>query len=227
VTAKYVNRTYVPKRYHARPFELTGLDGISDEQVREHLALYAGYVDQVNHLREELARMVGRGEASGKDPEFAELTRRLGFEYNGMILHEYYFENLRGAADPEPADGSGLAAALGEAFGSVEQWRAEFQAIGAMRGIGWVILFQDPPTGALTNHWISLHQDGVPAGFKPLLVMDVWEHAFMRDYKANQKADYILAFFRNIDWQVVERRLNDAGARRPADARLPVAATSA
>jgi Fe-Mn family superoxide dismutase len=205
-----------PKAYQKREFDLKGLAGISDAQVDEHLALYAGYVKQVNALNQELADMLARGQASGKSPEFAELTRRLGFEYNGMILHEYYFGNLRPAADPKPRAGSGLGQALAGSFGSVEQWRTGFRAIGEMRGVGWVILFQDPATDRLTNHWISLHQDGVPAGFKPLLVMDVWEHAYMRDYKATERVQYIEAFFRNIDWAVVETRLREQAATRHA-----------
>jgi superoxide dismutase, Fe-Mn family len=207
------------KVYKEQTFDqLHGLEGISDDQVAEHLKLYAGYVKQVNALNEQLAGMLAKGKASGKDPEFAEVARRLGFEYNGMILHEYYFSNLRRAAEPRPSSHSGLAQALTEAFGSIEQWQAAFQAMGEMRGIGWVILFEDPATQRLTNHWITLHQDGVPAGFKPLLVMDVWEHAFMRDYKATEKAKYVEAFFRNIDWQIVERRLQDEAAVRPAAA---------
>jgi superoxide dismutase, Fe-Mn family len=205
------------KAYKEQSFDgLRGLDGISDDQIAEHLKLYAGYVKQVNTLNQELAELLGKGKASGKDPEFAELTRRLGFEYNGMILHEYYFSNLRSAAEPAPAASSGLGKALAEAFGSVEAWKTDFQAMGDMRGIGWVILFEDPATDRLTNHWVSLHQDGVPAGFKPLLVMDVWEHAFMRDYKVTDKAKYVEAFFRNIDWSMVERRLREESAVRPA-----------
>jgi Fe-Mn family superoxide dismutase len=207
------------KTYKEQKFDhLKGLDGISDKQVEEHLALYAGYVKQVNTLNEELATLRGDGKASGKNPEFAELTRRLGFEYGGMVLHEYYFSNLRSAADPEPKSGSRLAAALNESFGSVEQWKTDFEAIGEMRGIGWVVLFEDPVTDRLSNHWITLHQEGIPAGFKPLLVMDVWEHAFMRDYKATEKAKYVAAFFRNIDWPAVERRLQEGPAIRPAAA---------
>jgi superoxide dismutase, Fe-Mn family len=205
------------KSYKPQSFDhLARLDGISDEQIAEHLRLYAGYVGQVNALNEELAALRGQGKASGKNPEFAELTRRLGFEYNGMILHEYYFENLRPAAEPAPARGSALTQALGRAFGSFEQWAGDFQAVGGMRGIGWAILFEDPMTDDLSNHWISLHQEGIPAGFKPLLVMDVWEHAFMRDYKATDKATYIAAFFRNVDWPLVERRLSAKAAVRPA-----------
>jgi len=207
------------KTYKEQKFDrLTGLDGISDNQIAEHLKLYAGYVKQVNALNTELAEMRARGQASGTNPEFAELTRRLGFEYNGMILHEYYFSNLRRAAEPAPSGGSGLAQALIDSFGSVDQWIKDFHAVGEMRGIGWAILFEDPVTDRLSNHWISLHQEGIPAGFKPLLIMDVWEHAFMRDYQATDKKKYIEAFFRNVDWAIVERRLRDQAAIRPAAA---------
>jgi len=197
---------------------LSGLDGISDEQIREHLTLYAGYVRQVNLLNEELAALRSRGRASGRDMEFAELTRRLGFEYNGMILHEYYFSNLRAGALPRPGATSAVAQALAEAFGSVEDWRKDFQAIGGLRGVGWVLLCEDPMTRRLTNHWVCLHQNGVPAGFKPLLVLDVWEHAFMRGYKATERGRYLDVFFRNIDWHAVERRLIEPMAIRPAAA---------
>jgi Fe-Mn family superoxide dismutase len=207
------------KTYKEQSFDhLHGLQGISDAQITEHLTLYAGYVKQVNALNQRLADLLGKGKASGKDPEFAELTRRLGFEYNGMILHEYYFSNLRPGGEPTPPARSGTAQALVEAFGTLDAWETDFQAMGDMRGIGWVILFQDPATDRLTNHWVTLHQDGVPAGFKPLLVMDVWEHAFMRDYKATDKASYVEAFFRNIDWQMVEQRLHEGSAIRPAAA---------
>jgi Fe-Mn family superoxide dismutase len=204
------------KQYKAQKFDLKGLQGISDEQLAEHFKLYEGYVENVNKLNMELSELVSGGKASGKNPEFAERTRRLGFEYNGMILHEYYFSNLRASAEPQPARESLLGRALVSSFGSVENWQKDFHAIGEMRGVGWVILFEDPATDRLTNLWITLHQDGVPAGFKPLLVMDVWEHAFMRDYKATERAKYIEAFFGNIDWRRVEQRLNETSAVRPA-----------
>src|SRR5216117_2620707 len=156
------------RMYREQSFgHLKGLAGISDRQIAEQLALYAGYVRQVNRLNEELAELRLRGRGNASHPEFAEVTRRLGFEYNGMILHEYYFANLKKAADPRPAPGSALGRALEQFWG----------------GVGWVVLAEDPVTDRLSNHWITLHQDGFPAGFKPMLVMDVWEHAFMRDYK--------------------------------------------
>ncbi len=115
-----------------------------------------------------------------------------------------------------PAAGSSVAHALTEAFGSVERWQTDFRAIGGMRGVGWVLLCRDPSTARLVNHWVTLHQDGVPAGFEPLLVMDVWEHAFMRDYAATERGRYIDAFFRNVTWPVIERRLRELAAVRPA-----------
>ena len=201
--------------YNPQSFpNLHDLDGISNDQIAEHLALYVGYVRQVNRLTDDRIDMRARGSASGRNPAFAELTRRLGFEYDGMILHEYYFANLVHDAEPRPSAISKLGRALGASFGSVEGWEMDFHAIGEMRGIGWVLLCEDPVTRHLTNHWVTLHQDGVPAGFKPLLVMDVWEHAFMRDYKATDRRRYVKAFLRNVDWGVVERRLIEPAALR-------------
>jgi Fe-Mn family superoxide dismutase len=208
------HKPYVEQRFDG----LRGLDGISDDQIGEHLSLYAGYVRQVNVLNAELAGLRDHGRASGRDTEFAEMTRRTGFEYNGMILHEYYFSNLSAGARPKPEPASPIARGLAEWFGSVEQWRTDFQAIGGMRGVGWVMLCQDPMTRRLTNHWVSLHQNGVPAGFKPLLVMDVWEHAFMRDYRATERGRYVDAFLRNVAWSVVEHRLAEPMAVRPSAA---------
>src|SRR5262245_6856029 len=131
------------KIYREQVFDhLKGLDGISDAQIEEHLKLYVGYVKQVNTLNAELAELRSQGKASGTNPDFAELTRRLGFEYNGMILHEYYFSNLKRAAEPTPASGSGLVQALTKSFGSLDGWLKDFHAVGEMRGIGWAILFE-------------------------------------------------------------------------------------
>jgi Fe-Mn family superoxide dismutase len=141
-------------------------------------------------------------------PAYSELTRRPGFEYNGMVLHEYYFDNLKkggGTGDPESA--SQFARAAEAAFGSYEIWKADFVGIGKMRGVGWAICYENPANGRLSNHWITLHETGNVAGFTPILVMDVWEHAFLLDYKPAERPKYIEAFFSNIDWDMVNQRL--------------------
>jgi len=137
-------------------------------------------------------------------PEFSELKRRWGWEFNGMRLHEYYFENL-GGKEGLGKEGR-LFKKISEDFGTYENWEKEFRAVGAMRGIGWAILYQDPWTGQLFNCWINDHDTGHPSGGLPILVLDVFEHAFMIDYGL-KRADYIEAFFKNINWKEVEKRL--------------------
>jgi Fe-Mn family superoxide dismutase len=193
--------------------QLKGLEGLSDQQIEIHLGLYQGYVTNTNSLNEQITALLREGK--GGTPTYAELTRRLGFEYNGMVLHEYYFSNLTPNGKGKPASGSALLQAVEQGFGEWETWVNDFQGVGKMRGVGWAILFQDPATGRLSNHWVTLHQDGHPAGFKPILVMDVWEHAFMVDYKPSERAKYIEAFFANIDWAAVEQRFTSAQATRP------------
>ena len=215
-----------PSVYKAKQFNLAGLDGISDKTLEMHFKLYEGYVQNTNKLNEQLADMARGGKAASTNPAYAEITRGLGFEYNGMILLEHYFGNLKAKAAAQPL--SGLRQALDRSFGSLDSFMADFRAIGGMRGVGWAILFQDPMTGSLTNHWITLHQDGHPAGFKPLLVMDVWEHAFLLDYAPSERAKYIDAFFTNVDWAAVGQRFEAPTAelsgapRDTAEVREPV-----
>jgi superoxide dismutase, Fe-Mn family len=121
-----------------------------------------------------------------------------------MRLHEYYFENLGGKESLN--QGGKLGKKISEDFGGYEAWEKDFKAVGAMRGIGWVVLYQDSATGRLVNFWINEHDVGHPAGCAPILVMDVFEHAYMIDYGL-KKADYIEAFFKNIDWKAAEARL--------------------
>ncbi|MDA8218235.1 MAG: Fe-Mn family superoxide dismutase [Dehalococcoidales bacterium] len=198
--------------YKKHEFKISGLKGLSDPQIEVHLGLYAGYVTNTNTLNERIQDLTKQGKVGS--PDWVELTRRLGFEYDGMILHEYYFGQLKAGGAPMPSGGP-LVQAIQQSFGSVDAWMSDFKAIGSMRGVGWALLYQDPMTGWLCSQWVTLHQDGHPAGFKPLLVLDVWEHAFMVDYKPAERSKYIDAFFQNLDWNVVEDRLQQAGAKRP------------
>ena len=196
------------KKYAPKDFsKVRGLAGISDKQIEEHLKLYEGYVKRTNALTEKLFAICGEGKAGGTNPAYAEMTRRLGFEYGGMVNHEYYFGNLKAGAQAEPPAGGKLRKAIEASFGKYETWLADFRAIATMPGIGWAMTFQDPSTGWLSNHFVQLHQDNVPVGYAPVLVMDGWEHAFMRDYLATERAKYVDAFFQNVDWEACEKRL--------------------
>ena len=189
--------------YEAKDYsKLIGMEGFSETLLKNHFTLYQGYVTNTNKLMDTLASMLKEGKVG--TPEYAELKRRMGWEFNGMRLHEYYFDNLGGKA---ALDKSGrLAKKLAENFGSHEDWEKDFRGTGAMRGIGWIILYQDNVSGKLFNQWINEHDVGHPAGCVPILVMDVFEHAFITDYGL-KRADYIEAFFKNINWAVVESRL--------------------
>ena len=189
--------------YNAKDFgALIGIDGFSETLLKNHFTLYQGYVANTNKLSDLLGGMLAEGKTA--TPEYAELKRHFGWEWNGMRLHEFYFENLGGKGALDPA--SKLGKALAAEFGSVEKWEADFRAVGAMRGIGWAVLYQDKAGGRLFNQWVNEHDVGNPAGAVPLLVMDVFEHAYMVDYGL-KRADYIAAFFRNVNWKAAEVRL--------------------
>ncbi|MBI5641018.1 MAG: superoxide dismutase [Nitrospirae bacterium] len=189
--------------YAAKDYsKLLGMEGFSETLLKNHFTLYQGYVTNTNKVIDILDQMLKDNKTG--TPEYAELKRRFGWEFNGMRLHEYYFGNLGGKA---ALDNNGpLFNRMKTDFGGYESWEKDFKATGAMRGIGWTILYQDGAEGRLFNFWINEHDVSHPAGAAPLLIMDVFEHAFMIDYGL-KRADYIEAFFKNINWAAAEARL--------------------
>lgn len=184
--------------YETKDFShLLGIAGMSDALLNNHFTLYQGYVKNTNALLEKFKTVEAGSE------EFAELHRRFGWEWNGMRLHELYFGNItKGGADLSET----LKKKMNETWGSIENWQKEFIGMSAMRGIGWVILAHDKASGRLFNVWINEHDTGHLAGATPLLVMDVFEHAFMLDYGL-KRAEYISTFLSSVDWHAVEERL--------------------
>ena len=191
--------TYQPQNFD----HLLGIAGFSDQLLKNHFTLYQGYVTNTNKLLDTMMTMVKDGKTAA--PEFAELKRRFGWEFNGMRLHELYFSNMVKGGKKHAAS-STLGTMLTQQFGSYEQWEAAFKAVGTMRGIGWAVLVYDPVGKKLFNLWVNEHDVGHLAGTVPLLTMDVFEHAFMLDYGL-KRVDYITAFFNALDWNVVEQRM--------------------
>jgi Fe-Mn family superoxide dismutase len=197
-----------PQVYKPKTFPLSGLKGISDETLEMHFKLYEGYVKETNNLNEKIADFLKDGKVDQADfPAYSEITRRLGFEYNGMVLHEYYFQNMKKDGSVDPDHKSSFYQTAENGFGSYDTWKADFMGVGKMRGVGWAICYQNPANKMISNHWITLHETGNVAGFIPILVMDVWEHAFLLDYKPSERPKYIEAFFTNINWDIVNQRL--------------------
>jgi Fe-Mn family superoxide dismutase len=192
---------YTPKDYK----HLIGIEGLSNKLLSNHFSLYEGYVKNTNKLFELIDNLHDSGETNS--PVFAELKRRLGWEWNGMRLHEYYFENLT-KNFKNINENSALYKKIIAGYDNFNYWLEDFRAAASMRGIGWVVLYYDKEDDCLINSWINEHDAGHPAGCTPVLIMDVFEHAFTLDYGI-KKADYINAFFKIIDWPAAEKRFEN------------------
>ena len=190
-------------KYEIKNFDsLLGLPGFSDTILKNHFTLYQGYVNNFNKVNDLLVELEKADKFAS--PEYAELNRRFGWEFNGMRLHELYFENLI-KEQGSLSISSQLSSVINAEFGSFEAFQKDFKAMAAMRGIGWVILYLDPESKRVFNVWINEHDTGHFSGCVPLLVLDVFEHAYMLDYGI-KKADYIESLFKLINWGVVEKR---------------------
>jgi Fe-Mn family superoxide dismutase len=190
-------------QYTARTFDLPELKGLSKKQIDVHLGLYQGYVKHVNLLMATIAQYQGTDDEGGKYA-IAEMRRRLGFEFDGMRMHEYYFEQLEHAAAPI-AEGA-LTAAVSEKYGGWDAYIAHVKEVAGTRGIGWVITYADPVGKTVHTAFVEDHQLGQLAGLPILLAVDLWEHAFMVDYVPAEKKTYVDAFLENVNWGVVEAR---------------------
>lgn len=185
---------YEPKDFS----HLLGIEGLSDALLNNHFTLYQGYVKNTNALLEKFKAM------EPGTADYAELHRRFGWEWNGMRLHELYFGNMtKGGVNLSERI---LHQKIVSTWGSVDAWKKDFVALAFMRGIGWVVLAHDKKDGKLFNVWVNEHDAGHLVGLTPLLVMDVFEHAFMLDYGV-KRADYINAFMSSVDWHAVEERI--------------------
>jgi Fe-Mn family superoxide dismutase len=182
--------------YQAKNFDsLFGTQGFSDQLLRNHFTLYQGYVKNTNTLLDELTDLTKQNKSA--TPVYAELKRRFGWEYNGMRLHELYFGNMAKTSQDKDTF-LPLMEEIKKQFGSFETWKKDFTATGTMRGIGWTILYADTfHSNRLFNVWINEHDAGHCAGCTPLVVLDVFEHAYMPDYGL-KRADYIEAFFNAV-----------------------------
>lgn len=188
------NQLYQPMNFD----NLLGIQYLSDKLIKDHISLYQGYVSNTNKLIQELDMF--SKEDMDKTPEYAEIKRRLGWEFNGMRLHEYYFANIiKGGSYLDR--NSNIFKKITQDFGSYDNWEKDFRTTGLMRGIGWTVLYYDPFLGRLFNTWIDEHNSGHLTGCYPVLVMDVFEHAYLLDYGI-KKSDYINAFFKIVNWTI-------------------------
>ena len=191
-------------KYEPMTFTIPDLDGISRETIDEHIGLYNGYVKHANLIREKI-------DAYSSDPDnnayaIGEMQRRLGFEFGGMRNHEYYFSQFIDGAKPLP-EGK-LKDLITAQWGSFDAWLDRFSTVAMTRGVGWAMLYIDRQTDQLVQTWVDEQHLGQLADLDIVLALDMWEHSYMRDYPASRKKEYVDAFFRNLNWEVVAGRLN-------------------
>jgi superoxide dismutase, Fe-Mn family len=179
-------------------FSIPSLEGISDKNISEHIKLYEGYVKSLQTIRELLTTLP-------KDQAYtrAELLRRYAFEYNGMRNHELFFSQFEARSLSET---STLAHALEIQYGSLDEWKTSFIETALTRGVGWAFLSYDKKTNVFINHFVEEQHHGQLLSTVPLLVLDMWEHAYVYDYTTSEKKAYIEAFFKNLNWTVIEER---------------------
>ena len=190
--------------YQEKTFSITSTTGISEKTLATHLKLYSAYVKNTNAVQSAIAE--AEKDTAKNSTVLAGLYRRLSFEWNGMRNHEYFFTQFEGGTQTL-SDGE-LKKSTEKTFDSYDQWLLAFKALASTRGIGWAVLYKDTITGRLFNSWIDEQQLGVHTGATPILMLDMWEHAFILDYAPAEKAKYIDALFANLNWQVCEERFS-------------------
>lgn len=175
------------------------LTGISDKTIAiHHDKLYAGYVAKANEIGEKLTTLSHGGDVSTANQSYSELRALKDgetFAVNGVYLHEWYFDILGGDGKPEGE----LVDALAAQYGSLENFLAYFSACG-MAARGWVVLSWDTKAQGLRVYTGDAHNQGGVWGCMPILVLDVYEHAYFIDYGSDRKA-YIADFWKNLNWQ--------------------------
>lgn len=196
-------------KYDVRTFNLPELKGLSKKQIDVHLALYEGYVKHVNLIMEKIKAMK-EADAEGYAYAVAELRRRFAFEFDGMRMHEYYFEQFEGEKTSQPS--SALAKAAEEKYGSREQFLAHIKEVAGTRGIGWVVVYYDAIGKQLHTVFVNDHELGQLSGLSIILTLDLWEHAYMVDYVPAEKKTYVEAFLKNLNWAVCDARFSKAQA---------------
>lgn len=194
--------------YTAKPYTFPELAGLSAKQIDVHLGLYQGYVMHTNLLLEKIAKL-REEDATANAYVINELRRRLGFEFDGMRMHEYYFDQLEGGAHAL-TETSVFAKLAAEKYGSVDGFMAHLGEVAGTRGIGWVVVYFDSVANTLHTAFVNDHELGQLSGLPIMLAIDLWEHAFMVDYIPSEKKTYLAAYLQNVNWSVVEARADSA-----------------
>ncbi len=189
--------------YEPKTFTIPELEGISKESIDLHIGLYEGYVKHVNLIHQKLSEL--KQDSDTNAFALAEVQRRLGFEFGGMKNHEAYFAQFEGGAQFLPE--SDLKTLIDTQFGSHENFVTHFRGIAMTRGVGWAMLYHDQTVNKLIPTWVDEQHLGQLPTLNLVLGLDMWEHSYLRDYLPADKGQYVDAFFKNLNWEVIAARV--------------------
>jgi len=175
---------------------------INEEQFNAHMRLYEGYINKMNEIDKLLKEDTDLDQANSTYSKYRGIKRGETFALNGVILHELYFQNIGG---PESKPDDTVKKYLIQDFGSFEEWEKQFIAT-AKASRGWVVLAYDVRSKSFRNISLDAHDVGNIAFSTPILVLDMYEHAYFLQY-ADKKVEYINNFMKNIDWNIINDRI--------------------
>jgi len=198
---------YIPQSqdmYQTKPYEqlVSQPKGLSTNQLKQHYGLYTGYVNKRNEIEKNLQTVDRQKKANRTYSPYRALKIAETYAVNGSLLHELYFENMK-PTDTQP--GAEIMKLITCSFGSFDNFKKDFiDAAGVARG--WVVTAYGMDDGRVHNYVLEEHNQNVPVLSIPLLVLDVYEHAYMIDF-GTKRTPYVDIFWNNIDWNVVEERI--------------------
>jgi Fe-Mn family superoxide dismutase len=188
-------------KFEEKKFSIPKLIGISENNIEEHLKLYAGYVKHANLIQDHIYELSKDSEKFAY--ELGELHRRFSFEFGGIKNHEIFFQSLSGQAS-ETDKTSALYNKITATWGSYENFLNRFKVIALTRGIGWAKLVYDKKEEKLLTVWVDEQHLGQLPETQTILALDMWEHSYVADYKPSGKKNYVEDFFKNLNWAVIE-----------------------
>ena len=176
---------------------------VSQKAYDDHMTLYKGYVQKTNEITKVLTTQPEWDTANATASHYRGWKKGETYAIDGVILHELYFQNLGNETEPEPM-GTKTENLINRYFDGVDKWKEDFTAC-AKAARGWCVLVYEQRTGTFRNILLDSHDDGNIASAYPILVLDMYEHAYFIDY-GTDKAAYISRFIDNIPWGIIEKR---------------------
>jgi superoxide dismutase, Fe-Mn family len=200
---KEINESLVAQE---KQFDLK-TDYLSDKNIKNHKELYSQYVKDFNNISIKLDA-ADRSQVNSNNSDYRSLKLDETYNMNAAYLHELYFSNISDLNSEISMDSLSFIR-LQRDFGTFDDWQKDFMACCAASRCGWAVTYLNTYTQKYMNTFIDLHSESVPAGFYPIVVMDVWQHAYYRDYFKDVSL-YTKAMMKQLNWRVIEKRIQKA-----------------